>query len=687
MEEFRPYPSRVRPSAPQYAQDAQSFSFHTTNENSNSYSATYSSNVTSVPIHSKPHVQTFFPHSAPSNISPYSSLSAPSPFSSGSSSSYPGDSPPAEPPLSDMEPDYPSGVSDPGESNYHHGTYDPQESSGWVSNSLAAAVGAPGPYSPDYSQSGMATQFVGTSLPVSASQVMSLAWESEPKKFQSHPYSRWVEDEQQTKQQGTQSYPSFSTQIGRMRSLSDGAPSGSGSTGAPDGIDHSYVFPQMSNEQNTAVGFPSDAVNSTGSISPSRLAYHHRATFTPHSHLRSISHEQEQAVHARRERERSMSDAAAYRLRPSLYASSAGPSGSSAYDSFGARMQAASTHAMTTYPDSQGNATFPQQTAYQPSYPGPSSRQSVSVAVQMPMVSPMYEPRPQRLYDYTETKPAFSDSGSNASQHTRGSEELSPVMRKSQIQAEIGQGDCDPRYLNGYVNGGTSGTSSGYDHIAAIKQEEEEDDDDEEETYVAGQLVEKLEDTGLEDLDGDEDYDEGDENDDGPLVSHRRYSAPGQPNSRGLRPRLRATRTARYEPYDRPSSGSPPAHSSFIPSFQPIQSRPRIGTKNRQSHSIPTPVPIPNLTKKSRGRRVPTVDSLPLTPRSSKGSIKREGYEGEGKNARTYTCDAVGCGKCFARGEHLKRHVRSIHTYEKRECFFFHLCQIFKLILSARCSA
>jgi hypothetical protein len=30
-----------------------------------------------------------------------------------------------------------------------------------------------------------------------------------------------------------------------------------------------------------------------------------------------------------------------------------------------------------------------------------------------------------------------------------------------------------------------------------------------------------------------------------------------------------------------------------------------------------------------------------------------------------FRCDVLGCGKCFLRGEHLKRHIRSIHTHEK----------------------
>ncbi|KAI7870246.1 hypothetical protein BDF14DRAFT_1682312, partial [Spinellus fusiger] len=32
---------------------------------------------------------------------------------------------------------------------------------------------------------------------------------------------------------------------------------------------------------------------------------------------------------------------------------------------------------------------------------------------------------------------------------------------------------------------------------------------------------------------------------------------------------------------------------------------------------------------------------------------------------RMFTCKVDGCGKVFKRSEHLKRHIRSIHTHEK----------------------
>jgi len=67
------------------------------------------------------------------------------------------------------------------------------------------------------------------------------------------------------------------------------------------------------------------------------------------------------------------------------------------------------------------------------------------------------------------------------------------------------------------------------------------------------------------------------------------------------------------------------------------------------------PVPVPNLTKKSRGRRVPTVSDPDSDCSVSCGVTK----------SRTFRCTVSGCGKCFLRGEHLKRHVRSIHTHDK----------------------
>ncbi|KAJ3564437.1 hypothetical protein NP233_g8295 [Leucocoprinus birnbaumii] len=79
----------------------------------------------------------------------------------------------------------------------------------------------------------------------------------------------------------------------------------------------------------------------------------------------------------------------------------------------------------------------------------------------------------------------------------------------------------------------------------------------------------------------------------------------------------------------------------------------RAGRRRRNGH-IPLPVPIPHLIKKSRGRKVPYVA----------GSSKKKGSDEEWK--RMFVCEVPGCGKCFVRGEHLKRHVRSIHTHDKR---------------------
>ncbi|KAG9097114.1 hypothetical protein FRC07_010833, partial [Ceratobasidium sp. 392] len=100
--------------------------------------------------------------------------------------------------------------------------------------------------------------------------------------------------------------------------------------------------------------------------------------------------------------------------------------------------------------------------------------------------------------------------------------------------------------------------------------------------------------------------------------------------------------------------------------------RPRREVTQRQSHAaapvplpahrarVAAPVPVEGLTKKSRGRRVPTANST-----IGEGDIVfQAGKDGE-KLTRMFACTVDGCGKCFHRGEHLKRHIRSIHTNER----------------------
>ncbi|KAJ8594989.1 hypothetical protein M405DRAFT_728804, partial [Rhizopogon salebrosus TDB-379] len=102
-----------------------------------------------------------------------------------------------------------------------------------------------------------------------------------------------------------------------------------------------------------------------------------------------------------------------------------------------------------------------------------------------------------------------------------------------------------------------------------------------------------------------------------------------------------------FEPSGVPMPGEYTFLDASSSSFTSERRGPRIRTA--------PPIPVPNLTKKSRGRRVPTaVDDTVV-----------EGEAAEGRKGRVYVCKVEDCGKCFSRGEHLKRHIRSIHTHEK----------------------
>ncbi|KAF8549867.1 hypothetical protein OG21DRAFT_1514692 [Imleria badia] len=91
-----------------------------------------------------------------------------------------------------------------------------------------------------------------------------------------------------------------------------------------------------------------------------------------------------------------------------------------------------------------------------------------------------------------------------------------------------------------------------------------------------------------------------------------------------------------------PSATSSDADTLVQAAIRPSRRGSRAMTK--------VPVPIPNLTKKSRGRKVPTTFNGEPIYAASRDKTK--------KGVRTYTCHADGCGKCFVRGEHLKRHIR-----------------------------
>ncbi|KAF8910167.1 hypothetical protein CPB84DRAFT_1673139 [Gymnopilus junonius] len=118
------------------------------------------------------------------------------------------------------------------------------------------------------------------------------------------------------------------------------------------------------------------------------------------------------------------------------------------------------------------------------------------------------------------------------------------------------------------------------------------------------------------------------------------------------------------------SSTHPPRSGSSLSASSGITTTTTTARRRlRLSNTLPIPIPVPNLTKKSRGRRVPTMSSLEDVRSAASGAGKKR--QTAGKAARMYLCDVEGCGKCFARGEHLKRHVRSIHTYEKpHKCLY-----------------
>lgn len=235
--------------------------------------------------------------------------------------------------------------------------------------------------------------------------------------------------------------------------------------------------------------------------------------------------------------------------------------------------------------------------------------------------------------------------------------EVSPVMGVAELpdgDDEDAEGEPDVEPLSLHHGSTTNGhnTAGVYDYMGR---------------FVGGSLsgtgsgeeAEEAEKFNGRDLDYDYRAEEEEDAGDGDFVPRSRTTSK---NMRSLRPRSIAGRNpVRYHPYGTdvsPSAvkGSPRSPPISASDMSPASLSGHPGKMRKNARTLPIPVPVPNLTKKSRGRRVPTVSG------TSVGRSQRDAALG----ARIYFCDVSGCGKCFARGEHLKRHIRSIHTYEKR---------------------
>lgn len=91
-----------------------------------------------------------------------------------------------------------------------------------------------------------------------------------------------------------------------------------------------------------------------------------------------------------------------------------------------------------------------------------------------------------------------------------------------------------------------------------------------------------------------------------------------------------------FSPFSMSSSGKGPLVRSHESGFVP---------DNKSSTTMTTP-PTTKKVPRSRGRRVSNIP---------------------GNGSQMFVCKTDGCGKIFKRSEHLKRHIRSIHTLEKRK--------------------
>lgn len=254
--------------------------------------------------------------------------------------------------------------------------------------------------------------------------------------------------------------------------------------------------------------------------------------------------------------------------------------------------------------------------------------------------------REQRTVRPTEVSPVSVFAGlPNAENDTDGEPDVQPF---NPHESEFTGG----RSTGQLHSGGAEGVLGYAEHLGSATTPSNgvlTDDEDAEamEDYSVYDGLDEYEVDPMEELDEDDG--------DGEFLPQRRNTSKGT----RLRSRSVAGRNSvRYQPYGVNGATKRTSKSPLISAsdLTPEISAGQAAKLRKNARTLPIPVPVPNLTKKSRGRRVPTVQTITTTSRGQRDAAL---------SARIYLCDVSGCGKCFARGEHLKRHIRSIHTHEK----------------------
>ncbi|GAA6062707.1 hypothetical protein JCM10212_002258 [Sporobolomyces blumeae] len=133
-----------------------------------------------------------------------------------------------------------------------------------------------------------------------------------------------------------------------------------------------------------------------------------------------------------------------------------------------------------------------------------------------------------------------------------------------------------------------------------------------------------------------------------------------------------------------PSPQSMLAPGAIAPN-QPRRTKNRLALGSYNSPDLPSDAEFATMpTKKSRGRRPPTTPALGIDVDLVGATVEVEpngvgtaddGMRGElasyagvtktGRPKKVFFCKVPDCGKVFKRSEHLKRHVRSIHTNDR----------------------